>query len=43
MWYLKEKLNDEIYFYHVEKHRKFLQVNITILDVHIQTSSKYPK
>ena len=32
MWYLKEKVNDEIYFYHVKKHRNFLQVDITTLD-----------
>ena len=48
MEYLKAEVNDEVYFWHAdfwnaEKLRNFLQVDITILGVRIQTWPKYPK
>ena len=36
-------MNDEVYFWHAEKLQNFLQVDITILGVCIQTCPKYPK
>ena len=36
-------MNDKVYFWHAEKDQNSLQVNITILDVRIQTCPKYPK
>ena len=42
-FYLKEGVNDEVYFWDSEKFQNFLQVDTTILGVRIQTCPKYPK
>ena len=41
--YFKKEANDEVYFWHVNKHRSFLQVGTIILGEHIQACTKYPK
>ena len=28
MYYLKKEVNDEVYFWHADKHRSFLEVDI---------------
>ena len=33
MQYLKEKVNDEVYFWHAEKQQNFIRVNFIILEV----------
>ena len=43
MQYLKEEVNDEVYFWHTEKHRTFLQVDLIILGVRSQACLKYLK
>ena len=43
MYYLKKELNDEAYFWHVDKHRSLLQVDTNILGVCNQSCPKYPK
>ena len=43
MWYLKKKVNDEVCFWLADKNQSFLQVDIIILGVANQASSKYPK
>ena len=43
MQYLKEEVNDKVYFWHAEKHPTFLQVDLIILDVLSQAYLKYPK
>ena len=30
-----KEVNHEVYFQHADKHQRFLQVNITILGVHV--------
>ena len=37
---LKKEVNDEVYFWHSEKHRSFVEVDNMILDV---LSQAYPK
>ena len=34
MKYLKKEVNDEVYFWHADKRRAFLQVDTIILGVH---------
>ena len=36
-------MNDEVYFWHVDKHRSLLQVDITILGVSNHSCPKYPQ
>ena len=43
MLYVKEELNDELYFWHVDKHRSLLRVDTIILVVYNQACRKYPK
>ena len=43
MSYLKEEVNDELYFLHVDKHWSVLQVDTIILVVYNQACPKYPK
>ena len=40
MLYLKEKLNDELYFWHEDQHHSLLQVDIIILAVWAVLSKK---
>ena len=40
---LKKEVNDEVYFWHVDEYRSFLQVDTIILGVHSQACSRYPK
>ena len=41
--YLKKEINDEMYFWHVDKHLSFLQVDNIILGLDNQTCPKYAK
>ena len=41
--YLKNEVNDEVYFWHVDKHLSLLLVDTIILGVCNQACSKYPK
>ena len=43
MLYVKEELNDELYFWHADKHRSLLRVDTIILVVYNQACRKYPK
>ena len=43
MQYLKEEVNDKIYFCHAEKHQTFLQVDLIILGVRSEACLKYLK
>ena len=43
MQYLKREVNDEVYFWHPDKYRRFLQVDTIILGVRSQACQKYPK
>ena len=43
MWYLNEEVNDELYFWHAEKHRSFLKVDTIILVMYNKTCPIYPK
>ena len=43
MKYLKEEVDDELYFSHAGKHGSLLQVNTIILGVCKQACPKYPK
>ena len=36
-------MNDEVYFWHADKHRSLLQVDTVILGVCNQACPKYPK
>ena len=40
MWYLKKEVNDEVYFWHADKHRNFLQADTITLSVHSQACPK---
>ena len=42
MQWLKEEVNDEVYFWWPEKHQIFLQVDTIILGVHSQACPKFP-
>ena len=39
---LKKEVNDEVYFWHADKHGSFLQVNTIVLGVCSQACPKYP-
>ena len=41
--YIKKEVNDEVYFWYVDKHRSFPQVDTISLSVSRQTCPKYPK
>ena len=43
MYYLKKKMNDEVYFWHADKHRSLLQVDTAILGVSNHSCPKYPQ
>ena len=43
MFNLEKNLNDEVYFWHADKHRSFLQVGAIISNVRSQAYLKYPK
>ena len=43
MQYLKKEVDDEVYFWHVDKHQSLLQVGTIILGLCDQACSKYPK
>ena len=43
MQHLKKEVSDEVYFWHADKHRRFLQVYTIILGVRSQGCPKYPK
>ena len=40
MQYLKKEVNDEVYFWHADKHKSFLHVDTIILYVHSQACPK---
>ena len=42
MQWLKEEVNDEVYFWWPEKHQIFLRVDTIILGVHSQACPKFP-
>ena len=43
MQYLQKEGNDEVYFWHADKHQSFLQFDTVILGVLSQPCQKYPK
>ena len=49
IYFLKEEVNEEVYFWHADKHQSFLQVEGIILGdainfgVHSQATPKYSK
>ena len=43
MLYLKKEVNDEVYFWHGDKHRSCLQGDTIILGVHSQACPEDPK
>ena len=43
MQYLKKEVDDEVYFWHVDKHQSLPQVGTIILGLCNQACSKYPK
>ena len=43
MEYLKKEVNDEAYFWHADKHRNLLQVDIINLGLCNKTCPKCPK
>ena len=43
MSYLKKEVNNEVYFWHADKHGSFLQGETIILSVCSQACPKYPK
>ena len=43
MQYLKKDVSDEVYFWHADKHRSFLQNDTIILGVCNQACPKCPK
>ena len=43
MYYIKKEVNDEVYFWHADKHQYVLEVDAIILGVHRQACRKYPK
>ena len=40
MRYLKKEVNDEVYFWHADKHQNFLQAGTITLSVHSQACPK---
>ena len=43
MKYLNKEVNDEVYFWHADKHRSLLQGDAINLDACNQACPKYPK
>ena len=43
MQYLQKEVNDEVYFWHADKHRSLLQVDTINLSLCNQACPKYPK
>ena len=43
MQYLQKEVNDEVYFWHTDKHRSLLQVDTINLGLCNQACPKYPK
>ena len=43
MWYLKEEVINELYFWHADKHQNLLKVDTIILVMYNKTRPKYPK
>ena len=43
MYYLEKEVVDEVYLWHADKNRSFLQVDTTILCVRSQTCPKYQR
>ena len=43
MQYLMKEVEDEVYFWHGDKHQSLLQVHTIISGVRIQVCPKYPK
>ena len=43
MYYLKNKVNDEVFFLHTDKHQRVVQVDTIILGMCNQARPKYPK
>ena len=43
MCYFKEEVNDELYFWHADKHQSLLKVDTIILVMYNQTCPKYSK
>ena len=43
MYYVKNKVNDEVCFLHTDKHQRLAQVDTIILGMCNQARPKYPK
>ena len=43
IWYLMKEVNDEVYFWHADKHWSFPQVDTIVLGIFSQIYPKYPK
>ena len=39
----ENEVNDDVYFWHADKHQRFLQVDSIILDLCSQACPNYPK